>query len=269
MDPLYFRENESKGEDAIVFVSGGGISGKLWLASLQALTEYHCLAPDLPGHGKSAGITPFSLENSVEGLVELIQTNVPSGRAAVVGFSAGVAVSIELINRHPELVERAFLSGPTPRLGRFAVSMINAITPLFHSLLGSQRRAKFVARSMGLTDLTDDQFEALREDLDKLTPELGVQINDVVAGQADPHPNGPPTVVFVGEKDIGATKKRARALMKALGNSRGYVVSSLGHAWSLEKPDLFYRAVRAWMSDAELGEGFIPLAGANKLHNSG
>jgi len=259
MDPLYFRENESKGEDAIVFVSGGGVSGKLWLASLQALTEYHCLAPDLPGHGKSAGITPFSLENSVEGLVELIQTNVPSGRAAVVGFSAGVAVSIELINRHPELVERAFLSGPTPRLGRFAVSMINAITPLFHSLLGSQRRAKFVARSMGLTDLTDDQFEALREDLDKLTPELGIQINDVVTGQSDPHPNGPPTVVFVGEKDIGATKKRARALMKAMENSRGYVVSGLGHAWSLENPDLFYRAVRAWMSDAEPGEGFIPL----------
>ena len=259
MDPLYFRENESKGEDAIIFVNNGGVSGRLWHAALQALTEYHCLAPDLPGHGKSAGITPFLLENSVEGLAELIRTNVPSRRAAVVGFSAGVAVSIELCNRHPELVEKAFLSGPTPKLGRFVVSMINAITPLFHSLLGSQQRAKFIARSMGLTDLTDDQFEALREDLDKLTPGLGIQINDVVAGQADPHPNGPPTVVFVGEKEIGATKKRARALMKAMGDSRGYVVSGTGHAWSLEKPDLFYRAVRAWMSDAEPGEGFIPL----------
>ena len=261
MDPLYFRENESKGEDAIVFVIDGGISGWAWHPALQALTEYHCLAPDLPGHGKSACITPFSLENSVEGLAELIRTNVPSGRAAVVGFSAGVAVSIELCNRHPELVEKAFLSGPTLRLGRFAASMTNVIVPLFHSLLGSQRRAKFVARSMGLTDLTDDQFEALREDLDKLTPGLGVQINDVVAGQADPHPNGPPTIVFVGEKEIGATKKRARALMKAKGNSRGYVVSGLGHAWSLENPDLFYRAVRAWMSDAEPGEGFTPLPG--------
>jgi len=259
VDPLYFRENESKGEDAIVFVSNGGLSGRLWYAAVQALTEYHCLAPDLPGHGKSAGITPFSLENSVEGLVELIRTNVPSGRVSMVGFSAGVAVSIELINRHPELVERAFLSGPTPRLGRFAVSMTNAIIPLFHSLLGSQWRAKFVARSMGLTDLTDDQFEALREDLDKLTPGLGIQINDVVAGQVDPHPNGPPTIVFVGEKDIGATKKRARALVKATGSSSGYVVSGLGHAWSLENPDLFYRAVRAWMSNAEPGEGFIPL----------
>ena len=259
MDPLYFRENESKGEDAIVFVIDGGISGWAWHPALQALTEYHCLAPDLPGHGKSAGITPFSLENSVEGLAELIRTNVPSGRAAVVGISAGAAISIELSNRHPDLVEKAFLSGPTPRLGRFVVSITNTITPLFLSLLGSQRRAKFVARSMSLTDLTDDQFEALREDLDKLTPELGVQINDVVAGQADPHRNGPPTVVFVGEKEIGATKKRARALMKAMGNSRGYVVSGLGHGWVLEKPDLFYRAVRAWMSDAEPGEGFIPL----------
>ena len=122
MDPLYFRENESKGMDAIVFVVGGGVSGRMWHADLQELNEYHCLAPDLPGNGKSAGITPFSLENSVEGLAELIQTNVPPGREAAVGFSVGAVVSIGLYNRHPDLVEKAFLSGPTPRLGRFWAS---------------------------------------------------------------------------------------------------------------------------------------------------
>ena len=39
MDPLYFRENESKGEDAIVFVHSGGVSGWAWHAALQSQSE--------------------------------------------------------------------------------------------------------------------------------------------------------------------------------------------------------------------------------------
>ena len=86
MEPLYFRENASRGEKAIVFVHGGGISGRLWQPTLEALPEYHCLAPDLPGFGKSSHITPFSSENAVEGLAHLIRVNVPSGHARWSGF---------------------------------------------------------------------------------------------------------------------------------------------------------------------------------------
>ena len=94
MDPLHFRENRSKDKDAIVFINGGGMTGLGWQTALRTIPEYYCLAPDLPGSGQSAHITPLTLENAVEGLADLIRANVPSGRAALVGLSIGANVSI-------------------------------------------------------------------------------------------------------------------------------------------------------------------------------
>jgi pimeloyl-ACP methyl ester carboxylesterase len=256
MEPLHFRENASRGEEAIVFVHGGGISGRLWQPTLEALPEYHCLAPDLPGFGKSSHITPFSSENAAEGLSYLIRVNVPSGHAAVVGISIGAVVCIELINRYPGLVEKAFLSGVTPRLSRAATTLMNAITRPMLSLIGPRQRAKFLAHSIGLTD---EQTQDFREDFDRLTIDLFTQINDAVAGQSDLQSKGPPAVVFVGERELGAVKERARQLVKTTRDGQVYVIRGLGHLWCLENPDLFTRTIKAWMSDTDFGEEFIRL----------
>lgn len=256
MDRLYFRENDSKGADAIVFIHGGGISGLMWQTDLEALPEYHCLAPDLPGHGKSTDIKPFALENSVAGLAELIRTSVPSGRASVLGISVGAVIGIALCNRHPELVEKAFLSGTSPRMGRIAKSMVNVLTYTFLSLVPLKNRVNFVAKGAGLSDELKDLF---REDLENITPELGFQINEVLATQPDPPSGSPPTVVVVGENDFGPNKKRSREVARALGNEEIYVVPGLGHGWCFEDPELFRRTVRRWMSEADLTEDFVAL----------
>lgn len=256
MKQLYFRENDSKGADAIVFIHGGGISGRMWHADLQALPEYHCLAPDLPGHGQSTDIRPFALENSVAGLAEMIRTNVPSGRAAIVGISVGAIVGIALCNRHPDLVEKAFLSGTSPKMSRIATSMANIVSYAFLSLVPLKYRVNFATKSASLTDGQKDEF---REDLKNITPELAFQINEILAQQPDPHPGSPPTVVFVGEKEIGPSQRRAREVASALGNKEVYVVPGLNHGWLFENPELFRRAVRRWMSRADLKEDFVAL----------
>lgn len=256
MEHLAFRENASRGADAIVYLHGGGISGRMWHADLQALSEFYCLAPDLPGHGNSADIRPFSLEKSVEGVAQLVRAQVPSGRASLVGFSVGTVVSVALCNRYPELVEKAFLSGPTPRIGRIASSLMNILSRPLLSLVGAKQRANLVARSLGLSE---EQAAEFSEDLENITPGLVAEINDVVAGQPDPHPGGPPAVVFFGEKEFGSTKERARELAVALGDGNVHLVPGLGHAWCLEDPELFRRTVRRWMSGADFGDGFVVL----------
>jgi hypothetical protein len=133
---------------------------------------------------------------------------------------------------------------------------MNTLSRPFLSLMGPDQRVRFVARSLGLND---DQIGAFREDLDKLTPDLVLQINDAVAGQGDPGPGSPPMVVLAGEQELGAVKKRARELVSATGNGKGYLVRGLGHGWCLEDPELFRQTVRAWMANAEFGDRFTPL----------
>jgi pimeloyl-ACP methyl ester carboxylesterase len=48
----------------IVFVPGGGPSGRMWQPQLERLPDYYCLAPDLPEHGQSADIKPFTWHGS-------------------------------------------------------------------------------------------------------------------------------------------------------------------------------------------------------------
>lgn len=256
MEPFYCRDNDATGAEAIIFVHGGGISGQMWEESLKQISEYQCLAPDLPGHGQSAHISPLTLDQAADGLADLIRSRVPSSRVSVVAISVGVSISLGLLERHPELVEKAFLSGPTPRFGRIATSLMNTLSRPFLSLMGAEQRVQFVARSLGLTD---QQIDVFRDDLSKLTPELVLQINDVVAGQGDPGPDSPPMIVLAGERELGAVRKRTRQIVSAAGNSRGYIVRDLGHAWCLEDPELFRQTVRAWMSNAELGDRFTPL----------
>lgn len=226
----------------------------MWRRQLERLGKYHCLAPDLPGHGGSSELRPFSLETSVEGLAELVRTEIPSGRASVLGFSVGAVIAIGLRNRYPDLVERVYVSGPTPKFGRLATALMNAASRVFLGVLSAELRGKLVARSLGLSETEVEEF---RDDLGRITPELFFQINEVVANQPDPQPDGPPAVVFVGEKEIRPTKDRARHLAKVVGNDMMYLVPDLGHGWCVEDPELFHSTVRAWMSGDDMGDGVV------------
>ena len=239
MDPLHFRENGSRDKDAIVFIHGGGMTGLGWQTAMQTIPEYYCLAPDLPGSGQSAHITPLTLENAVEGLADLIRANVPSGRAAIVGLSIGANVSIGLFQKYPDLVEKAFLTGTTPRLSRLTTSMFIATIRLLLPLV--RRQLRFQQRRLLLRsrNLTDDRITQIDDGVDWLTADLIKQMFDLVENQADPYGNVTPTVVLVEGKELAVSQKQARAVVNALQNGRGYLVSGLGHSWPLQKPALF------------------------------
>ena len=54
MAALYVHEAGDSGAPPIVFLHGGGLSGRMWQPQLATLTDFHCLAPDLPEHGRVA-----------------------------------------------------------------------------------------------------------------------------------------------------------------------------------------------------------------------
>ena len=50
---MHVEESGTPGAPAIVFIHGGGQSGRIWHEHMEKLTSFHCLAPDLPGFGRS------------------------------------------------------------------------------------------------------------------------------------------------------------------------------------------------------------------------
>jgi pimeloyl-ACP methyl ester carboxylesterase len=97
----------------IVFLHGTRLTGASWASQVAALGDaFHCLAPDLPGHGSAEGVT-FTVEQAAAGVVELIEREAHGGRAILVGLSLGGYVAMAVAARRPELVAGLAISGAT------------------------------------------------------------------------------------------------------------------------------------------------------------
>src|SRR5690606_37209487 len=101
LDEVYVHESGAQDAPSVVFVHGGGPDGTMWTGHVDRLAgAFHCLAPDLPGFGRSNHLAAISLDETADLVAELIERRVPSGRAHVVGLSYGGSVAIAILERH-------------------------------------------------------------------------------------------------------------------------------------------------------------------------
>lgn len=98
------------GGERVVLVHGFTQTARSWdrVAAILA-GRFEVVAPDLPGHGRSAGERP-SFEDAAVALGET------GGRATYVGYSLGARLCLRLALDRPELVERLVLLGGSPGL---------------------------------------------------------------------------------------------------------------------------------------------------------
>ena len=97
----------------IVFLHGTRLTGAAWAIQVAALRDaYHCLAPDLPGHGRQTDV-PFTLDDAAQGVADLIEREAHGGRAILVGLSLGGYVAMAVAAEWPERVVGVALSGAT------------------------------------------------------------------------------------------------------------------------------------------------------------
>jgi pimeloyl-ACP methyl ester carboxylesterase len=97
----------------IVFLHGTRLTGAQWAIQVSALSDaYHCLTPDLPGHGTAAQET-FTIDGAATSIAGLIEREAHGGRAILVGLSLGGYVAMAVAARWPDRVAGLAISGAT------------------------------------------------------------------------------------------------------------------------------------------------------------
>lgn len=102
---------------SVVFIHGAGMDHTVWRFQTRWLANrgWRVLAPDLPGHGRSAGPIRRSIPQWAEWLTRFVEER-DAAPAVLVGHSMGALIALEAAADRPPLVDRLVLVGFTSRM---------------------------------------------------------------------------------------------------------------------------------------------------------
>lgn len=161
---------ESKGEGhALLLIHGAGSSCLNWKPQIEDLSEeFHAIAIDLPGHGRSQATDPSLI--TIDWYTKFVKKFLESmgiERVTPIGHSMGGAISMQFLLDYPESVECLVLTSTGAKLG---------VSPALFSVLRSDFKKAMVMGFMSPTALKMDKklIEELRDDVERLDPKIGL-----------------------------------------------------------------------------------------------
>ena len=234
-----------------VFVHGAGLDHTVWALLARWFAHRGCgvLAPDLPGHGHSAGEPLGSIAALADWTAALIAA-AQAGSATIIGHSMGCLIAMETAARHPDKVGALGLIGAAAAMP-VAPDLLDAARANDHAAIdmmaiwGHGFRAGLggsLAPGLWMMQTAERLLERSRP---------GVLFKDLSAcnaygdGLASAAKVPVPAVVVLGERDAMTPAKRGRELASALCNARTVVLKGAGHMLLSERPDEVLAALRA------------------------
>lgn len=236
--------------------------GSSWGRLATTLAErYRVVAPDLPGHGRTA--TPAeparaSVERTADDLATIL-TERGSARAHVIGYSLGARVALRLAIEHPSVIGRLILESPSAgmatadeRATRRAIDEARAarIERLgVRTFVDDWEREPVFASQVSLPPTRAARQRALRRH--NRPSGLASSLRGAGQGSMDPLHGcladvRSPALVIAGALDpIG--RPRAAALAAAIPDARFESVEDAGHAPHLETPAAFRRLILSFL----------------------
>lgn len=263
---LSYRAFHHPDQPVILFIHGGGVSSWMWQPVIDNLTQYRCVAVDLPEHGLSAGVGPFSMQLAAESCARVLREVVPGGKATVVGLSEGAQVAVQMLADTPELIEQAFISSalllPMPGSRMYSNQRLLgwmydiSIPPFRNSDWWIRLNMKYAA------GIPEQYYDAFKAEFQRITRSQFVNL--MAANQSFRLPPGLEdvqvrTLIVCGQHEYRPMQESARLLERTFPRAAAYQLNlgqgrnlAAEHNWALTAPDVFTLAVEYLMGDRPL-----------------
>jgi len=228
---------------AVVFIHGGAQDHCVWILQSRYLAHHgHAvLAVDLPGHGRSGGAPPASIEAMADWLVALLDA-AKVRSATLIGHSMGSLAALECAAKYPQRADRIALIGSafpmsvSPDLLEAAKSneaeaqrMINVWSHAAYAHYPSNPGPGFWVRGGSLRLMQRQRRGALHADF--------AACNAYAAGLERAGRIKCPALFLLGARDAMTPARSGRELAKALPHATVKTLEDSGHNLMGEKPD--------------------------------
>jgi pimeloyl-ACP methyl ester carboxylesterase len=241
----------------VVFIHGVLNDHSVWILQTRSFAHHgwNVLAPDLPGHCRSAGPPPASVEEAAQSVIALLDA-AGIEKAALIGHSFGSLIALEVAARAPLRVSHLALVGTaspmkvSPALldtslnaPMQAIAMVNVFS---HSMLapppsalgpgtwlygGSKALMKRVLASNGEVNLFHRGFKAC---------------DDYSGSEAAMEKVKCPVLFILGKNDSMTPPKMAQPLIAKARGARVVTVEA-GHQMMVEAPDAVLIALQDFL----------------------
>src|SRR6201994_2588799 len=232
------------------FLHGAGMGHTAWALHDRWFAHhgYNVLAPDLPGHGRSAGALLPSIADMADWTTALLDAS-GAKQAKLIGHSMGSLIALETAARYPAKVSALVLVGTSsamavgPDLLKAAEANDHAAIDMV-SIWGLGQTAGLggsLAPGMWMHGGAQRLLERCKD---------GVLFNDLAACNAYQNAVAAaagikvPATLVLGERDMMAPAKAGKALAAALPGSRTVMLEGAGHMMMAERPGELLAAMR-------------------------
>jgi len=210
-----YYEVHGDGPSLLLLHGGGGSIPEKWIPFFSS--HFRVIAPEQMGHGRTADLVdrPFHYHDMAEDTVELMrQLEIES--AAVVGYSDGGIIALDMAAHHPERVTRLAVTGTNARFDGYT------------------------AENQELARSFDPDEEPVSDTYARLSPD-GADHWPIVLGRLQPmwsaEPDfadeelqgiAAPTLLVIGDADI-VTPEHAVEMFRTISRAQLCVVPNAGH----------------------------------------
>ncbi|KAA8746367.1 alpha/beta fold hydrolase [Paenibacillus polymyxa] len=255
---LYYKESGNIEASLIVFLHGGGVSGWMWKKQIEYFSDYHCLVPDLPGHGLSSS-TDFSINNCAEEILSLIVTRAQSKKVVLIGFSLGAQVAIKILSMNPNIIDYAIINSALVRPTPLATKIIKPAIRLTYRITKNRTFSKLQAKQLYIGEQMFETYYKETSNMDLNTLIKILEENMSFSIPRDFSISKSKKLITVGDKEKKIMKKSVLDILDKTINCKGIIIPSVGHGVSLAQPELFNKIVDAWINDRELPSGLTDI----------
>ncbi|MEO8607028.1 MAG: alpha/beta hydrolase [Chloroflexota bacterium] len=248
---IHFWEAGEGHPRSLLLVHGGiGDAYLHWEPSIEALAEdYHVLAPDLPGFGKSDVLPKMQTEAMLQWIKDFLE-NQGIGQAVVIGNSMGALLVRLFAAGNPQLVPAVILmnGGGVPDLPPVfrILERIPGVSQGVFYLFGKTATSPATLKDMfyGKELLT----EAFVEQAKNAAPGYA-RLMRMFVGSPMPKAQSPlvPTLILWGANDHLATLKDGEAIKASIPGATLTEITECGHMPQLETMDVFVWQVNTFL----------------------
>ncbi len=259
---LNFKETSIKNKETIIFLHSEMLASWIWEEQSKEFSDYHCIMPDLPGHGESQIQNKFTINDSSIELINLIERNIPNKPIHLVGISLGAQVILNALIKLNTNVKSIVLINPIISDYNQKIRFQNTLKWILDSYMSNKDLIFYIKAYLRYYGIKKSNIEKIKYSSNKITDDnlRNIMTQTLLFNLPNNLENNQiPILILAGNKDHIHIKHSVEIIKEKTKNSHAYIVPKMLKLGNMTNTKLFNEILRNWLNEKQLPNNLIPI----------